>query len=130
MNDREFLIWIAERLEHIYGEPHNVDFLHRLRAVAGRQPVPVDTEVVVPRVPALDQRWLPVTATQRTLVEWQEVPEFAGISADLLSMSPYINRSDRYVTMKFAQGTLVWFVHRDDLDFGREMALELVGVKI
>lgn len=75
-------------------------------------------------------RWMPLTARQRTVVEWVEVPEFIGITTDLLLLSPYITRESQHVRMVFENGTLVWYVHRDDLDFGREMALELVEVLI
>ena len=33
MTDREFLIWIHERLEHVYKERSLVDFMHKLRAL-------------------------------------------------------------------------------------------------
>lgn len=41
MTDSEFLFWISERIEHVYGESHYVDFLHRLRSIAEKlQPSP------------------------------------------------------------------------------------------
>lgn len=33
-NDKEFLNWLADRLVHVYGESPNVDFVHKLRAIA------------------------------------------------------------------------------------------------
>lgn len=33
MNDREFLMWIHERLEHVHGENAYVDYMHKLRAI-------------------------------------------------------------------------------------------------
>lgn len=33
MKDREFLMWIHERLEHVHGESKLVDYMHKLRAV-------------------------------------------------------------------------------------------------
>ena len=36
MSDKEFLMWLADRIEKIYGEPHNMDFLQRLRRLAER----------------------------------------------------------------------------------------------
>ncbi len=33
MLDREFLIWIHERLEHVHGENPMNDYMHKLRAV-------------------------------------------------------------------------------------------------
>ncbi len=33
MTDRNFLIWIHERLEHIHGENTSADHMHRLRAL-------------------------------------------------------------------------------------------------
>ncbi len=33
MKDREFLIWIHERLEHVHGENPLTDYMHKLRAV-------------------------------------------------------------------------------------------------
>lgn len=32
--DRDFLIWIADRLVHVYGESPNVDFVQKLRKLA------------------------------------------------------------------------------------------------
>jgi hypothetical protein len=34
MSNKEFLNWIADRLVHVYGESPNVDFVHKLRAIA------------------------------------------------------------------------------------------------
>jgi hypothetical protein len=33
MPDRDFLIWIHERLEHVHGENPMSDYMHKLRAV-------------------------------------------------------------------------------------------------
>lgn len=33
MKDREFLMWLHERLEHQHGESPNVDYMHKLRAI-------------------------------------------------------------------------------------------------
>lgn len=33
MKDREFLIWLHERLEHVHGESPIVDYMHKLRAI-------------------------------------------------------------------------------------------------
>jgi hypothetical protein len=33
MKDRDFLIWIHERLTQIYGENPQADFMHKLRAI-------------------------------------------------------------------------------------------------
>lgn len=33
MKDRDFLIWIHERLEHVHNENRFVDYMHKLRAV-------------------------------------------------------------------------------------------------
>lgn len=39
MNDRDFLCWIHERLEHVHGESPLVDYMHRLRAIIATQPL-------------------------------------------------------------------------------------------
>ena len=44
MTDRYFLNWLAERLVHIYGESENVDFVHKLRAIAEATPADRDTQ--------------------------------------------------------------------------------------
>ena len=31
VKDREFLIWLHERLEHVHGENPLIDYMHRLR---------------------------------------------------------------------------------------------------
>ncbi len=33
MTDREFLMWLHERLEHVHSESPLVDYMHRLRAI-------------------------------------------------------------------------------------------------
>lgn len=39
MNDRDFLMWIHARLQHLHGEDPCVDYMHRLRAIiAGTNP--------------------------------------------------------------------------------------------
>ena len=50
MNDKEFLNWVADRLVHVYGESENVDFVLKLRQIAGAQPA---GESVDPRMEAL-----------------------------------------------------------------------------
>ena len=35
MNDRDFLIWIHERLHLVHGESETVDYMYKLRAVIG-----------------------------------------------------------------------------------------------
>jgi hypothetical protein len=38
MKDRDFLIWIHARLEHVHGESHLVDYMHKLRAIIAATP--------------------------------------------------------------------------------------------
>ena len=38
MNDRDFLCWIHERLEHVHGEKHLVDYMHKLRSIIAATP--------------------------------------------------------------------------------------------
>jgi hypothetical protein len=38
MKDREFLIWLHERLTEVHGENHLVDYMHKLRAVIHATP--------------------------------------------------------------------------------------------
>ncbi len=33
MKDREYLMWLHERLEHVHGESPLVDYMHKLRAI-------------------------------------------------------------------------------------------------
>ena len=33
MNDRDFLMWIHARLEHVHGERPTFDYMHKLRAI-------------------------------------------------------------------------------------------------
>ena len=33
MQDRDFLIWIHERLEHVHNENPLMDYIHKLRAI-------------------------------------------------------------------------------------------------
>jgi len=33
MNDRDFLIWIHQRLSDVHGESELVDYMHRLRGI-------------------------------------------------------------------------------------------------
>lgn len=44
MLDKNFLEWLANRLVDVYGESPNVDIVHKLRAIAERVPVDVDTD--------------------------------------------------------------------------------------
>lgn len=38
MNDAEFLHWLCDRLQHVYGESPNTDFMIRLRSIAWSTP--------------------------------------------------------------------------------------------
>ena len=44
MKDREFLIWIHERLEHVHGENRLIDYMHKLRAII--EATPADQESI------------------------------------------------------------------------------------
>lgn len=41
--DRDFLFWLRDRLVHHYGESENIDFVHKLEAVAEVTPPHLDT---------------------------------------------------------------------------------------
>ncbi|CAL9965174.1 hypothetical protein VPHD479_0095 [Vibrio phage D479] len=38
MLDRDFLIWIHERLENVHGEHPQTDYMHKLRAIIKNTP--------------------------------------------------------------------------------------------
>lgn len=38
MNDKAFLAWIHERLEHVHGENELFDYMHKLRAIIKATP--------------------------------------------------------------------------------------------
>lgn len=33
MRDKPFLQWIHDRLQYVHGEPLNIDYMHKLRAI-------------------------------------------------------------------------------------------------
>jgi hypothetical protein len=39
MSDKDFLLWLAERLIMVYGENENIDFVTKLQAIAKALPV-------------------------------------------------------------------------------------------
>jgi hypothetical protein len=43
MKDREFLIWIHERLEHVHNESTFVDYMHKLRSIITATPEDQET---------------------------------------------------------------------------------------
>lgn len=43
MTDREFLIWIHERLAKVHGERELVDYMHRLRGIIEAMPADRET---------------------------------------------------------------------------------------
>jgi hypothetical protein len=43
MTDREFLMWIHERLANVYGESESIGYMHRLRAIISATPAGRDT---------------------------------------------------------------------------------------
>lgn len=43
MKDKDFLIWIHNRIKNVYGESPNVDFLYKLRAVIREVPKEKET---------------------------------------------------------------------------------------
>lgn len=43
MNDRDFLIWIHERLEHVHKESPYLDYMHKLRKVILSTPAKKET---------------------------------------------------------------------------------------
>ena len=44
MRDRDFLIWIHERLSKVHGEKDTVDYMHKLRAIIKA----TDPEIITP----------------------------------------------------------------------------------
>lgn len=38
MEDREFLMWLHERLEHVHNENPTFDYMHKLRAIIKNTP--------------------------------------------------------------------------------------------
>lgn len=52
MEDKEFLIWIHERLRHVHKEDVNVDYMHKLRSIINATP----EDKVTPNV-ASKQTW-------------------------------------------------------------------------
>ena len=52
MNDREFLLWIHDRLFFIHGEDPSTDYMHKLLAIANA--IPPDR--ITPNVPALPEQ--------------------------------------------------------------------------
>ncbi len=38
MKDREFLMWLHERLEHVHGENDLLDYMHKLRNIIRATP--------------------------------------------------------------------------------------------
>lgn len=48
MKDKEFLIWLYERLIHQYGESPNVDFAQRLKSIADSTTEDIESDVSRP----------------------------------------------------------------------------------
>lgn len=43
MKDKEYLMWLHERLEHVHGESPIVDYMHKLRAIIKATPATQET---------------------------------------------------------------------------------------
>jgi len=46
MNDRELLIWIHERLEHVHDEHNLLDYMYKLRAIISTIPENQNTSLL------------------------------------------------------------------------------------
>ena len=44
MNDKAFLVWLHERLEHVHKEDPAADYMHKLRAIIKTTSPTVDSE--------------------------------------------------------------------------------------
>lgn len=44
MKDREYLMWLHERLEHVHGERKLVDYMHKLRCIIRATPKDRETK--------------------------------------------------------------------------------------
>jgi hypothetical protein len=42
-SDRDFLVWLHDRLMHVHQEPPNADYMHKLRAIIEKMPVEIAT---------------------------------------------------------------------------------------
>ena len=68
MKDREFLIWIHERLHEVHNEPETVDYMHKLRAIIGA----TNPDTVTPN-----------RCTSNSLKEFLDQAEFADSEFDI-----------------------------------------------
>ncbi len=50
MEDREFLIWIHDRLQHVHGEKYNVDYMGKLRSIINEYCYLTETPNTMPDV--------------------------------------------------------------------------------
>jgi hypothetical protein len=54
MEDKQFLTWLHERLEHVHGENPMVDFMGKLRSIIAATPAEQRTPNTAPSLPAND----------------------------------------------------------------------------
>jgi len=47
VTDREFLTWVHDRLQHVHGEPVNIDYMNKLRCIINATSPAVETPNVV-----------------------------------------------------------------------------------
>ena len=50
MKDRDFLIWIHQRLIHRHDEPHNIDYMGKLRSIIMAMSPDTDTANTSPEL--------------------------------------------------------------------------------
>lgn len=53
--DRQFLCWIHDRLEHVYGEDPLIDYMHKLRCIIHATPAEAHTVNIGQGMNSLDE---------------------------------------------------------------------------
>jgi hypothetical protein len=70
-SDRGFLMWIHERLEHVHGENHLLDYMHQLRAIIAE--IPADRKTALGK-PGTTENFLPSGEATCSPFQWPYSP--------------------------------------------------------
>lgn len=71
-SDHGLLMWIHERLEHVHGESHSMDYMHKLRAIIAEMPADRKTSSVGQGKNSLEELQASILANAEVIRSEQE----------------------------------------------------------
>lgn len=126
MTDRDFLIWLHERLEKIHGESPIVDYMHKLRSIIRSTPTDKETPNIGSCNSLKDMLGETKTATVSNLVVHVDLNRKDFIE----KLKEPLGKSEHFKTATNAIGEYIVEAFIDSLDYDTQLLESLISLAI